>query len=102
MIKQDELKNMFGGTPERFTRRVSLALMKTEEKPMKRLTARTLLIAALILVLLLSAAYAAFSSQVTELFGRMYGNDMKEWLENGDTAIAGSVALLLFKVTNKS
>ncbi|MDD3412335.1 MAG: DUF4179 domain-containing protein [Eubacteriales bacterium] len=55
---------------------------------MKKFTARTVLIAAAILVLLMSAAYAAFSSQVTEFFGKLYGKDTLKWLEGGDAASA--------------
>ena len=49
-------------------------------------TMRTILITAIILLLLTAVAYAAFSSQVVEIFGKMYGNTMEEWLEQGDVA----------------
>jgi len=80
---------MYGTTPESFKRRVAFALRETEAKPVKRkLKARTAMIVAAVLVLLMAAAYAAFSSQVTALFGKMYGKDTKTWLEKGDVATA--------------
>lgn len=86
-MKQENLAHMYGATPESFKHRVAFALKETEEKPMKRkLTVRAVLIAAAILALLTAVAYAAFSSQVTAFFGRMYGNDMQAWLEKGDVA----------------
>ena len=84
-MNRNELRKMYGATPESFTRRVAFALQKTEEKPMKH-TARTILITAAIIALLTAVAYAAFSSQVTELFGTLYGDDTKSWLEEGSVA----------------
>ncbi len=89
-----ELKKMYGATPESFKHRVSFALQKTEEKPMKH-TMRTVLIATAIVVLLTAAAYAAFSSRVAELFGTFYGEDMKTWLEEGSVATTGDQAYTL-------
>lgn len=88
MKNLDDFKRMYGATPDSFQRRVALALKETEERPMKKFTIRTALVAAVILVLLMAAAYAAFSSQVTEFFGRLYGSDTKAWLEQGDVATA--------------
>ena len=84
-MNQNELRKMYGATPESFARRVSFALKKTEDKPVKH-TMRTVLIAAAIVILLTAVAYAAFSSQVAELFGTFYGEDMKTWLEEGSVA----------------
>ncbi|MBN1777819.1 MAG: DUF4179 domain-containing protein [Clostridiales bacterium] len=84
-MNKNDLQTMYGATPDSFTRRVAFALKKTEEKPMKH-TMRTVLIAAAIIVLLTAAAYAVFSSQVAELFGTMYGDDTKSWLEEGSVA----------------
>ena len=86
-MKQDNLKQMYGSTPVSFSNRVAFALNETEEQPMvKKLTIRTALIAAAILVMLMAVAYAAFSSRVTEYFGKLYGKDTQEWLEKGDVA----------------
>ena len=92
-MKPTDYQPMFGSTPESFERRVASALKKTEEKPMKHL-ARTILLTAATLLLLMAAAYAAFSSQVTEFFGRLYGSDMKTWLEQGDAATVGQALTL--------
>lgn len=86
-MREYDLKQMYGSTPESFKRRVAFALKGMEEQSMKRsLRIRTVLIAAAILVLLMAVAYAAFSSQVANYFGRLYGNDMQSWLEKGDIA----------------
>ena len=88
-MKQDQLKQMYGATPESFQRRVAFALKKTEEQPMKQThTARTILITAILLIVFTAVAYAAFSSQVTAFFGKLYGKPMQEWLEQGDVATA--------------
>lgn len=80
-----KLKEMYGATPESFKHRVTFALKRTEEKSVKH-TMRTVLIAAAIVVVLTATAYAMFSSQVAELFGTFYGEDMQTWLEQGDVA----------------
>lgn len=86
-MRQEDLKQMFGSMPDSFSYRVAFALKKTEEQPMTRkFTVRTVFIAAAILVMLMAVAYAAFSSQVTEFFGRLYGKNTQEWLEKGDVA----------------
>ncbi len=85
-MKQEELRRMYGATPDSFKRRVSFAIKKTEEKPMKKISFRTVMLTAAIILALMAAAYAAFSSEVAEYFGRAYGNGMKEWLEKGDVA----------------
>ena len=84
-MNQNELQTMYGATPESFKHRVSFALKETEAKPVKH-TLRTVFIATAIVLMLTAAAYAAFSSQVTELFGTMYGDDTKAWLEEGSVA----------------
>ncbi len=86
-MNSNDLKTMYGTTPESFKHRVSFALKQTEGKPVKH-TMRTVLIAAAVVVLLTAAAYAAFSSQVLDLFGRSYGNDMEQWLKQGDVAVS--------------
>jgi hypothetical protein len=87
-MKQDTWKQMYGSTPESFKRRVAFALKETEGQSMKRkLSVRTVLIAAIILILLTAVAYAAFSSQVAGFFGRLYGSNTQNWLEKGDVAV---------------
>lgn len=88
-MREHKLMEMYGTTPESFKRRVALAVKKTEAQPVKRKFAvRTALLAAMAMVLLMAAAYAAFSSQVTAFFGKLYGSDMQTWLEKGDVATA--------------
>lgn len=88
-MKQDHLKQMYGTMPESFRHRVAFSLERIGTKNMQpRLTARTILIASAILILLTAVACAAFSSQVLEFFGKQYGNDMQAWLEKGDVATA--------------
>ena len=86
-MKQKNLQQMYGTTPDHFSLRVAFAIKETEDQPMvRKFTVRAVLIAAAILVMLMAVAYAAFSSQVTEFFGRLYGKDMQAWLEQGDVA----------------
>jgi hypothetical protein len=86
-MKQDHLKQMYGSTPESFRHRIAFALKETEAKTMKRkFIARTVFIVCAILVLMTAVACAAFPSQVTAFFGRLYGNGMQAWLEKGDMA----------------
>lgn len=94
-MKQDHLKQMYGTTPESFRHRVAFALKGTEVRAMKRkLTVRTVFIVSAILVLMTAAAYAAFSSQVTAFFGKLYGKDMQAWLEKGDAAVVNKSFVL--------
>ncbi|HPF88481.1 MAG TPA: hypothetical protein PK537_10565 [Candidatus Limiplasma sp.] len=83
-MKQD-LKQMYGSTPESFKHRVTFALKETEEKPVKH-TVRTILITAIIILLLTAVAYAAFSSQVAAFFGKSYGENFETWLEQGEVS----------------
>ena len=86
-MKQHDLKQMYGSMPESFQHCVSLALKNTEGRFIKRKPlVHTVYIVAAILVLLMAVAYAVFSSQVAEFFGRLYGNNMQSWLEKGDVA----------------
>ena len=84
-MKQD-LQRMYGATPDSFKQSVASALKQTEVQPMKKYATRTLVLAAALVLTLMAAAYAAFSSQVAEFFGHLYGQDMKTWLEQGEVA----------------
>ena len=84
-MKQD-LQRMYGATPDSFKQSVASALKQTEVQPMKKYATRTLVLAAALVLMLMAAAYAAFSSQVAEFFGHLYGQDMKTWLEQGEVA----------------
>lgn len=84
-----DLREAFAPMPEAcYDAMMNAVRSVKEDKPMKRITFRAVGIAAVILVLLMAAAYAAFSSQVVAFFGRMYGDDMVEWLGQGDLATA--------------
>ena len=67
------------------TRRV-LERSKGEQKVKKKLSLGLVIVLAL-LVGLAAVGYAAFSSQVVEFFGRFYGQDTGEWLEQGQVAL---------------
>ncbi|MEG2316352.1 MAG: hypothetical protein RSC91_09045 [Clostridia bacterium] len=85
---QNDLKRMYGTMPDSFKLRVSASARRVKaEQPMKkRLPARALLIAALILVSLTAVAMAAFSSQVAAFFGDFYGQKWQEELDAGEIA----------------
>lgn len=93
-MNQNKLQSMYGATPESFKHRVAFALKETEAKPVKH-TLRTVLIAIAIIAILSATAYAMFSSQVAELFGTMYGEDTKEWLEEGSVAVTDDQSFTL-------
>ncbi len=94
-MKQAHLKEMYGTMPESFRRRVAFTLKKTEVRTMKRkIKIRTISIASAMLLLLTTAAYAAFPSQVAAFFGKTYGNDMQAWLEKGDVATVNQSFIL--------
>lgn len=57
-----------------------------EDSPKRHPRARTALMAALVLVASMAVAYAAFPSQLTAFFGRLYGRQTQEWLEQGRLA----------------
>lgn len=81
-----DLQRMYGATPDSFQQSVASALKKTEDIPMKKYAARTLILAAALIIALMAAAYAAFSSQAADFFGKLYGQDTKVWLEQGEVA----------------
>ncbi len=76
-MKQTQWQAMYGSVPDSFERRVALTLRGIEEgKPVKRLTLRTVLITALILVLLAIVAYAAIAiPSIRDIYSEWYGQD---------------------------
>lgn len=87
----NSLRNAFPDMPESLRQAVmDTARAVREEGKMKRFSIRTLAIAALIIVLTMALAYAAFHSQVAEYFGKKYGEDTKTWLEQGQAATPGT------------
>lgn len=57
-----------------------------EDKAPRRRPLRLALAAALVLAVLMAAAYAAFPDQVARFFGRHHGPDTQAWLEKGQVA----------------
>ena len=88
-MNENKLKDMYGSTPQSFENRIRYTLSKAESAPVRRLPLRTALIAACITVLTVSAGLAAFSSQVAEFFGKLYGDDKRDELISGKIAHTG-------------
>lgn len=84
-----DFKRTYGDVPDSFHRRVRFALHRTgEEKPVKHVTLRTILIAAL-LVVIVSVALAAVLSPTASIFGWFYGPKKQEELLQGNIAPSG-------------
>ncbi|MGM9603305.1 MAG: hypothetical protein ACI3W5_17185 [Faecousia sp.] len=89
----DDLQKVFPAIPASCSR----VLMDTagslkEESEMKRgysprPTTRLALVLALAIICMMGVALAAFYPQITEAFGRHYGEDTQAWLEQGDIAL---------------
>lgn len=89
----DDLQKVFPEIPASCSR----VLMDTagslkEESEMKRgysprPTTRLALVLALVIICMMGVALAAFYPQITEAFGRHYGEDTQAWLEQGDIAL---------------
>lgn len=87
-MNPNDLKRMYGSTPERFQRRIHQALLtQPEAKPIPaRSTWRTALITALVLALTIAVAAAAFTSKVADVYGWSYGENKR------DELLAGKIA----------
>ena len=89
----DDLQKVFPEIPASCSR----VLMDTagslkEESEMKRCytsrhTPRFALVMVLVIICMMGVALAAFYPQITEIFGRRYGEDTQTWLEQGDIAL---------------
>jgi len=84
-MNQNDLKTMFGSTPQSFSGRIQRTLDNAESLVVKPVL-RVALATALIMTLVLSAGIAMFHSQVAEYFGRAYGDDMHKELLEGNIA----------------
>lgn len=91
-MNAENLKNMYGSTPESFRQSVERALAQSPEAspaprraPVRR-SLRLALVCALTLALLTAAAYAVFSPRVAEVFGAAYGPAAQERLQAGRSA----------------
>ena len=91
-MNADDLKKMYGSTPESFRQSVEQALNQSSHPvsfphraPVRR-ALRLALVCALLLALLTAAAYAVFSPRVAEVFGAAYGPAAQEKLQAGKSA----------------
>ena len=89
-MNADNLKKMYGSTPESFRQCVEQTLAQSPDHaphraPVRR-ALRLALVCALILALLTAAAYAVFSPRVAEVFGAAYGPAAQERLQAGRSA----------------
>lgn len=89
-MNRDTLQRMYGSTPQSFQTRIEQTLaagcVPQETRRPARRNLRVALVCTLVLTLLAAIAAAAFSSQVAEWFGRLYGTAFEEKLQNGDIA----------------
>lgn len=88
MNKQDlNLRPAFPAIPEEvYQALMGAAQSVREEQASRRRPLRLALAAALVLVILMAAAYAAFPDQVARFFGWHYGQSTQEWLKQGQVA----------------
>ena len=89
-MNADNLKKMYGSTPESFRQCVEQTLAQSPDHaphraPVRR-ALRLALVCALLLALLTAAAYAVFSPRVAEVFGAAYGPAAQEKLQAGKSA----------------
>ncbi|MBQ9195941.1 MAG: hypothetical protein IJ157_01760 [Clostridia bacterium] len=84
-----------------------IAEAKGEEKVKKKMTGAMILVIVLVLAMM-GTGYALFSSQVAAYFGKLYGSDMEEWLQQGkaaqlgDSVTVGDVIFTLDEVVYKN
>lgn len=91
-MNAENLKKLYGSTPESFRQSVEQALNQSSHPvsfphraPVRR-ALRLALVCALLLALLTAAAYAVFSPRVAEVFGAAYGPAAQEKLQAGKSA----------------
>ena len=89
-MNADNLKKMYGSTPESFRQCVEQTLAQSPDHaphraPVRR-ALRLALVCALLLALLTVAADAVFSPRVAEVFGAAYGPAAQEKLQAGKSA----------------
>lgn len=91
-MNANDLKRMYGSTPQSFQNRVQSTVSRCQAQQPARAGRRGLrlaLVTALLLALSAAVAMAAFSSQVAEWFGRLYGETTRGELLAGNTAQSG-------------
>lgn len=91
-LEDINFKKTFGDIPDSFERRVQHTLHQTkaEAKSMKKITFRTSLILAALLMFITAVAYALITSPTADIFGWFYGENKKEELLSGDIAPSGA------------
>lgn len=67
---KDNIMHAFGKTPDIFTQRVELTLLRLEERPMKKTIRKSAIIAVAALITLLGIAAAAGSTYLFDVFGK--------------------------------
>lgn len=86
-LEDVDFKQTYGDVPESFHRRMQLTLHRTEEeKPMKRISFRAVLITAIIIVATMAVAFAATQLGWVDFFGR-YGVTVPKAAEDALNAI---------------
>ena len=85
----DDLQKVFPEIPEDVSRTIMAAACSVkEEKEMKmRHTVSFALAFVLVFVAMMGIALAVFHPRIAEIFGSHYGEDFKEWLQEGDVAV---------------
>jgi len=83
-MNQNDLKTMFGSTPQSFSARIQHTLEKgCKQAARPRPVLRAALVFALVMALAMSAGVAMFHSQVAEYFGDRNGGEMQQELLDG-------------------
>lgn len=87
-MNRNDLKRMYGSTPQSFQNRIeqTLAHARVQESRTRRPVWRVVLVTALVLALSLGTCLALFHSQVAEYFGWFYGDDLQQELLTGNIA----------------
>lgn len=105
---QEALNRSLSGLRENpLLARQVIAQAKGEEK-MKKHLSRGMVLALALMLVLVGSAYAAFSSQVAEFFGKHWNPDLGDWLKDGkiaqvgESCSIGGVSLTLDEVVYRS
>ena len=86
---QEKLNHSLSGLKEDpFLAQRVIAQAKGEPEMKKKMTSSLVLVIVLCLALI-GGAYALFSSQVAEFFGKHWNKDMGDWLQDGKIAQVG-------------
>lgn len=85
-MKQHDLKQMYGSTPESFRKRIEYTLEQDEKACVRPRSFRVALITSILLALTIAVAAAAFTSKVADVYGWSYGQNKREELLHGKIA----------------